>query len=192
MKKFFTLAALLLFACSTLSAQDIITKALDANDQPTFDWSKCEKFIPISISSSVGEAMAEENVVFDATIDDYRNFLYVWDNTYAGAPQDGSLNSFGQPEEHVAMDVTYEGWSGCGFCSVGESQDWSVLDDTWVFHFAIKSTDNAGHQIVIGEDYGFTLGTEPVNAAKVLGDFPRDNEWYYVFCPCSAAGCRRS
>ena len=186
MKKFFTLAALLLFAGSTVSAQDFITKALDPNtDMPTFDWSKAVKFIPIAISESVGAEMAPEDVVFDATIDDTRNWLYVWDNTYAGVDQDGSLNSFGQPEDHIAMDVTTFGWSGCGFCAVNEPQDWSVLDDTWVFHFAIKSIDNAGHQIVIGEDYGFTLGAEAVNGAKVLGDFPRDNEWYYVDLPFS-------
>ena len=83
------------------------------------------------------------------------------------------------------MDVTTFGWSGCGFCSVNEAQDWTVLDDTWVFHFAIKSIDNAGHQIVVGENNGFTLGAAEVNGSKVLGDFPRDGEWYYVDIPYS-------
>ncbi len=184
MKKLFTLATLLLFAGSTISAQDFITKALDENDEPTFDWSKCEKFIPIAISESVGSEMAPEDVVFDATIDEVRNWLYVWDNTYVGVPQDGSLNSFGQPEDHIAMNVVLT-WSGCGFCAVNEPQDWSVLDDSWVLHFAIKSIDTAGHQIVIGENHGFTLGAEAINGAKVLGDFPRDDEWYYVDVPFS-------
>ena len=184
MKKLFTLAALLLAANNLASAQ-FITKALDDNDEPTFDWSKCAKFIPISISNSVGEAMPTEDVVFDATIDDNRNFLYVWEETYVGAAQDGSLNSFGQPEDHVAMDVSSKGWSGCGFCAVGEPQDWSVLDDSWVLHFAIKSIDNAGHQIVVGENHGFTLGEAEVNGAKVLGNFERNGEWYYVDLPFS-------
>ena len=168
-----------------MASAQFITKALDENDQPTFDWSKAVKFIPISISNSVGEAMPPEDVVFDATIDDNRNFLYVWDETYVGVSQDGSLNSFGQPEDHIAMDVTNLKWSGCGFCSVGEAQDWSVLDDSWVLHFAIKSIDNAGHQIVVGENHGFTLGDEEVNGAKVLGNFERNGEWYYVDLPYS-------
>ena len=168
-----------------MASAQVITKARDENDQPTFDWSKAVKFIPISISNSVGEAMPPEDVVFDATVDDNRNFLYVWDETYVGVSQDGSLNSFGQPEDHIAMDVTNLKWSGCGFCSVGEAQDWSVLDDSWVLHFAIKSIDNAGHQIVVGENHGFTLGDEEVNGAKVLGNFERNGEWYYVDLPYS-------
>ena len=184
MKKFFTFAAILLAGVNLANAQ-FITKALDENDEPTFDWTKTAKFIPIAISESVGEAMPAEDVVFDATVDDNRNFLYVWDETYAGVDQDGSLNSFGQPEDHIAMDVTTFGWSGCGFCSVNEAQDWTVLDDSWVFHFAIKSIDNAGHQISIGENNSFTIGSAEVNGSKVLGDFPRDGEWYYVDIPYS-------
>ena len=183
MKKFFTLAALLLVA-SMANAQ-FVTKALNDNDEPTFNWNKAVKFIPIAISESVGEAMPVEDVVFDATIDDNRNFLYVWEETYAGVDQDGSLNSFGQPEDHIAMNVTTFGWSGCGFCAVNATQDWSVLDDSWVFHFAIKSTDNAGHQIVIGVNHGFTLGETEVNNSKVLGNFERNGEWYYVDIPFS-------
>ena len=184
MKKLFTIAALL-FAVSAVAQDGFITKALNDNDEPTFNWNKASKFIPIAISESVGEAMPEADVVFDATIDDNRNFLYVWDNTYAGVDQDGSLNSFGQPEDHIAMDVTTFGWSGCGFCAVNATQDWSVLDDSWVLHFAIKSTDNASHQIVVGEDFGFTLGSTELNGAKVLGDFARNGEWYYVDLPFS-------
>ena len=36
-----------------MASAQFITKALDENDQPTFDWSKAVKFIPISISNSV-------------------------------------------------------------------------------------------------------------------------------------------
>ena len=184
MKKLFTLATLLLFAGGMASAQ-FITKALNENDEPTFDWSKTEKFIPIAISATVGEAMGDD-VLFDATVNDATRFLYVWENTYAGVDQDGSLNSFGQPEDHVAMDVAYVGWSGCGFCaSTAEPQDWSVLDDSWVLHFAIKSKDAASHRFAVAGTAAFTLGQAEFEGGKLLGDFPRDDEWYYVDVPYS-------
>ena len=183
MKKFFTLAVLLFAANSMVNAQ-FITKALDENDEPTFDWSKAEKFIPIAISESVGAAFGDD-VLFDATVDEVNRFLYVWSDTYVGVDQDGSINSFGEPEDHIAMDVTSMGWSGCGFCPAATAPiDWSVLDDSWVLHFAIKSKDNANHAIHVGEA-GFTLGSAEFEGCKVLGNFERDNEWYYVDIPYS-------
>ena len=183
MKKLFTLATLLLFAGSMASAQ-FITKALDPDtDEPTFDWSKCESFIPIAISESVGEAIGDK-VFYDATINETTRFLYVWDNTYIGADQDGSLNSFGQPEDHVAMDVTSVGWSGCGFYS-SDAGIWSQLDDSWVLHFAMKSKDNAAHRFAVGGNAAFTIGDAEFDGGKVIGNIPRDGEWYYIDLPYS-------
>ena len=191
MKKFFTLAALLLFAGSTMFAQGFITKALDPEtDEPTFDWSKAEMFIPMAISESVGETIGDK-VAFDATFDGTTRFFDIWPagETYVGVDQDGSLNSFGQPEDHIALDVTgFQGWSGLGFRATSESQTpWeTVIDDTWVFHFAMKSIDNASHRFSIGGgDATFTIGDTEFEGGKVIGNIPRDGEWYYIDIPYS-------
>ena len=173
-----------------MSAQNYITKALDNNNEPTFDWSNAYEFIPIFISESVSEAIGNR-VTFDATHDGITRFLDIWPGgeTYVDVDQDGSLNSFGQPEDHIALDVTgFQGWSGLGFRATSDSQTpWeNVIDDTWVFHFAMKSIDNAAHRFGIGGNNAtFTIGDTEFEGGQVIGNIPRDGEWYYIDIPYS-------
>ena len=117
MKKFFTLAAMLLAVASMASAQ-FVTKALCENEDleqiPTFDWSKASNFVPIAVSGSVFEAMDQLGIQLDLGVNDVNRHLYVWEGTYVGIDGSG-INSFGMEESHIALEVTSVGWSGLGF-----------------------------------------------------------------------------
>ena len=186
MKKLFTLAALLM-AASAVNAQ-YITKALDENDEPTFKWENASNFIPISVGEAEREAM-EGKIIADYSVNDVDVFLYVWENGQCYAGGDGSgMNSFGQLEDHIALTVNF-GWSGFGIIKPSGA-DFSMLDDTYVLHFAMKSkpTDVASHGFGFGEAK-FTIGPTAFidngNPMKLLGDIGHDNEWYYIDIPFS-------
>ena len=192
MKKFFTLAAMLLAVASMASAQ-FVTKALveneDLEEVPTFDWSKATNFVPIAVSGSVFEAMDQLGIQLDLGVNDLNRHLYVWEGTYAGIDGSG-INSFGMDEGHIALEVTNVnncGWSGLGFID-DNGVNFSFLDDSYVLHFAIRSTDNASHAFGFGKA-AFTVGSTAFvdggKTYKVLGDFPRDGEWYYYDIPYS-------
>ncbi len=189
MKKFFTLAAMLLAVASMASAQ-FVTKALYENEDleqiPTFDWSKASNFVPIAVSGSVFEAMDQLGIQLDLGVNDVNRHLYVWEGTYVGIDGSG-INSFGMEESHIALEVTSEGWSGLGFID-DNGVDFSFLDDSYVLHFAIRSTDNVSHAFGFGKAAFTVGGTAFVDGGKtykVLGDFPRDGEWYYYDIPYS-------
>ena len=189
MKKFFTLAAMLLAVASMASAQ-FVTKALveneDLEEVPTFDWSKATNFVPIAVSGSVFEAMDQLGIQLDLGVNDLNRHLYVWEGTYAGIDGSG-INSFGMDEGHIALEVTSVGWSGLGFID-DNGVNFSFLDDSYVLHFAIRSTDNASHAFGFGKAAFTVGGTAFVDGGKtykVLGDFPRDGEWYYYDIPYS-------
>jgi hypothetical protein len=188
MKKMFTLAALLL-AASAVNAQ-FITKALDANDESTFKWENASNYILISVGEAEREAM-EGKILADYSIDDVNVFMYIWPGgeTYAGGDGTG-INSFGQLEDHTALVVTgFQGWSGGGIV-MPAGADFSMLDDSYVLHFGIKGkpNDNASHGFGFGEgkfSIGPTAFIDGGNPMKLLGDFERNNEWYYVDIPFS-------
>ena len=185
MKKLFTLAALLL-AASAVNAQ-YVTKALDANDESTFKWENASNFILFSVGEAEREAM-EGKILADYNVNDNDVHLWVWDQTYVGGDGSG-MNSFGQLEDHIALTVSNVGWSGWGMIKDG-GIDLSMLDDTYVLHFALKSkpSDLTAHGFGFGEAK-FTIGPSAFidngNPMKLLGDIGHDNEWYYVDIPFS-------
>ncbi len=187
MKKLFTLAALLL-AASAMNAQ-YITKALNENDESTFKWENASNFIMLSVGDAEREAM-EGKILADYNIDDANVWMYIWPNgeTYAGGDGTG-MNSFGQLENHIALVVTNQGWSGGGIVRPAGA-DLSMIDDTYVLHFGIKGkpNDNATHGFRVGKAE-FSIGPTPFidngNSLKLLGDFERNGEWYYVDIPFS-------
>ena len=185
MKKLFTLAVILL-SCVSYSSAQYVTKALNENDEPTFNWDKASDFVIFAAGDAEREAMQTKGIKLDLSVNDLTTHLYVWENTYVGGDGSG-MNSFGELEDCIALVVSSIGWSGCGFFHDGGT-NFSFLDDTYVLHFAIKSRDNASHCIGLGEAK-FALGTDPFidngQTVKNLGEFERNGEWYYVDIPFS-------
>lgn len=184
MKKITFLAMLLCVFSLSLNAQDWMTKALDDEGEPTFNWSKASEFVPILVSETVAEAM-EGNIKLDMRPDDVTRHLWVWSETYVGCDDNGGINSFGQLEDHFAMTVSDKGWSGLGIIKDG-GNDFSFIDDTYVLHFAIKGNSANAHAIGLGA-VNFAIGESTIldngKVVKNLGTWPNDGEWYYFDIP---------
>ena len=164
-----------------------INKALDESGEPTFDWNNAKDYVILTVGEAERDAM-EGKIVADYNIDSMTRHLYVWENTYVDGDCSG-INSFGQLEDHIALTVGNVGWSGFGMIQDG-GIDFSMLDDTYVLHFAMKakSTDMTSHGFGFAQAR-FTIGpTAFVDGARVhklLGDIEHNGEWYYIDIPFS-------
>ncbi|NDV80019.1 hypothetical protein [Dysgonomonas sp. 511] len=135
-------------------------------------------------------ATIEKKIVADYRPDDTNKFLYVWDNTYDGGTSTGP-NFYGEVEGWTSLIVGGAGWSGCGF-AVTDGVDMTKVDDSYSFHIAMKSKDNASHVLIFyGND-----GTKDVEVKICIGstnfeevapytDFKRDGEWHEIIIPVS-------
>ena len=99
-------------------------------------------------------------------------------------------NSFGNAEAYTDLSVGSAGWSGLGYESpVG--LDYSMLDDSYYLHFAMKNDDVAAHNTyaiwVGGAKFALGNGAFPDgnNSYPKIGDFKRDGEWYSFDIPVS-------
>ena len=187
MKKFtFLVLAAFLSLGAAAQSEGFITKALDDNGEPTFDWSKTSAFVPILVSETVSEAL-NTDIALDMRPNDTNIHLWVWSETYVGCDDNSGMNSFGQLEDHFAMTVNDKGWSGLGIIKDGAT-DFSFIDDTYVLHFAIKGNPVQSHGFGLGS-IAFALGEtavyqgDPAVLVKNLGTWPNDGEWYYVDVP---------
>lgn len=189
MKKF-TLIATLFTAFSlsfTAVAQEdapFVTKALDDDGAPTFNWEKASGFVPILVSESVSEVLSAD-LKFDMRPNDVDVFLWVWDQTYVACDDNGGMNSFGELEDHFAMTVSNVGWSGLGIIRT-VATDFSFIDDTYVLHIGIKGHPSQSQAFGLGS-IPFALGTTAIydngNLVKNIGTWPDDGEWYYIDLP---------
>lgn len=181
-----TLFALAAALSMSVSAQDFITKALNDDGEPTFDWSKASGFVPILVSESVSEVL-NADLKMDMRPNDTNVHLWVWSETYVGCDDNGGMNSFGELEDHFAMTVSNKGWSGLGIIKDGAT-DFSFIDDTYVLHFGIKGHPVQSQAIGLGS-ISFALGEtaiysgDPPVLVKNIGTWPDDGEWYYVDLP---------
>mgnify|MGYP002770116395 FL=1 len=158
-------------------------KALDATGKSVFDFSKGSDYVIISASTGVMQQMGAEKIKADYSVDNTKQHLYIWDNTYTPSAGTG-VNSFGLNEEYSVYTVNKVGWSGLGFAGV---KDLSMLDDSYYLHFSVKGDDallHASHAFGVGEAR-FTLGNAPLEGNVILGDFKRDGEWYSFDIPFS-------
>lgn len=158
-------------------------KALDATGKSVFDFSKGSDYVIISASTGVMEQMGAEKIKADYSVDNTKQHLYIWENTYTPSIGTG-VNSFGLNEAYSVYTVnTNVTWSGLGFHGL---KDLSMLDDSYYLHFSMKGDDallHASHAIRVGEAR-FTIGNTPVEG-MILGDFKRDGEWYSFDIPFS-------
>ncbi len=192
MKKITIAASLLTLALLVPNASNAqySSASLNANGESTFDFTNSKDYVLIYVGDAEKEAMASK-IKADYTVDDTKNFLYVWNNTYTGHETSG-INSFGQAESWLDFTVNSVGWSGLGFASsTGNGKNLSMLDDSYILHFAMKGTDasaHASHAIGIGTAK-FTIGSSAFvdngTSYKILGDYTRDGEWYSFDIPFS-------
>lgn len=141
------------------------------------------------------DATSEKNihakVKKDYRTDNTNMFLYVWpDGTSYAAGTSSGPNSFGEVEGWTSLVVANLGWSGAGFSpSTTYKWDLSGLTDSHVLHFAIKSKDNASHQLILYSGTNtakFTFGTTAIDGINPYGDFTRNGEWQHFEIPYSA------
>ncbi len=161
--------------------------ALDDQGRSTFDFANSTDAVLIGTSGGVTDAFAATTKV-NYNVDEVRNFLYIWSDTYSALPSEG-VNSFGFEESYNHYQVNSVGWSGLGYASsAGNGKDLSMIDDDYVLHFAMRGTDadaHASHQVMVGKAK-FTLGSVPFDNAPVLGDFKRDGSWTSFDIPVKA------
>ena len=150
---------------------------------------------PIILDGTTAEANASK-IVASFQPNDVDQFLYVWDNTYAGGQSTG-LNFHGNSEGYCALVVGAAGWAGAGFCLTDAGQGWQaaaalkeaiVADpDNYFLHLAIKSTDNHNHcfYIFASEATKFVLGSASAYDGPVYQNFDRDGAWHEFDIPMS-------
>ena len=159
------------------------TKALDASGTTTFDFKNSYDAVLISTSMGVTNAFSEKTKA-DYNVDNQKNFLYIWENTYNAEPSEG-VNSFGFGETFNHFTVGKVGWSGLGFASQGGGKDLSMIDDEYIFHIGFRGTSADGHtshKVTVG-NAAFTVGNNSVEGATIIGDFKRDGTWTYFDIP---------
>lgn len=140
-------------------------------------------------------AANESKIVASFQPNDVDQFLYVWENTYAGGNATG-LNFAGNSEGYTALTVT-SNWSGAGFCLTEAGTGWqnaealraAIVDkpDEYFLHMAIKSTDNYSHCFYAfgNEATKFVLGPTSVYDGPVYANFTRDGAWQEFDIPMS-------
>lgn len=160
------------------------SKALDASGTTTFDFKNSYDAVLISTSMGVTNAFSEKTKA-DYNVDNKKNFLYIWENTYNAEPSSG-VNSFGFGETFNHFTVGTVGWSGLGFASnQNGGKDLSMIDDEYVFHIGFRGTSADGHtshKVTVG-NAAFTVGNNSVEGATIIGDFKRDGTWTYFDIP---------
>lgn len=148
---------------------------------------KGSKVWPIVLDGQTYEANASK-IVASFQPNDVDQFLYVWEETYAGADATG-LNFHGNGEGYTALTATSKGWAGMGYCLTANGNGWEaaaalkeeiVADpDNFFLHMAIKSTDNYSHCFYFmgSEGTKFVLGSTGVYDGPIYQNFTRDGSW---------------
>ena len=161
-------------------------KSLDDAGKSTFNIANGTDYVLVDVSAKVKEAMGS-NIKADYDVDDVKNFLYVWSNTYTAKTSQG-VNSFGQAEAYNDYTVNSVGWSGLGYASPAASgKDLSMIDDNYYLHISLKGSDvikHASHAVGVGSSK-FSIGEASIDGTSILGDFRRDGEWYSFDIPFS-------
>lgn len=178
-----------------------VTKALTDDFEPSFDFNGTTNYVTLFVSEDEADALGESKILKNENPTDLDGArpLYIWSNTYNGGAGDG-FNSF-NGSGYMSFVVGTGGWSGLGHCGVVDAAsekdgyDLSMLKTgTWYLHMAFmdKGTVHATHNVCLyGRDKDnkevgghFALGAKQTDAAyTVIGDFPRDGEWYNVDIP---------
>ncbi len=124
----------------------------------------------------------------DFRTDDLNMFLYIWESTYSAGSSVGP-NSFGEVEGWTSLVVNSVGWSGCGFSPAStKTIKLDALTDDYKLRFAMKSKDNATHQILLFDGTNtakITIGASDFEGVAPYTNFTRDGEWHEIEIPVS-------
>ncbi|MBR6283360.1 MAG: glycoside hydrolase family 16 protein [Muribaculaceae bacterium] len=160
------------------------TRSLDGAGQSTFDFDDGYDYVVIGASQGVMDQMGDR-IRADYSVDNVKNFLYVWEGTYT-AQETSGVNSFGLNEPWNSYRVNAVGWSGLGYASQGTGKDLTMLDGSYYLHFAMRGTDllrHTSHTVGVGSAQ-FVIGNATTGPV-MLGDFKRDGQWYSFDIPFS-------
>lgn len=157
---------------------------------------EAKRIWPVILDGVTSEKYASL-IAGDFRPDDVENHLYIWaaGETYAAGEGIGK-NFFGNTEGYMALTVVApQGWSGAGFNvakaeSVAAAKELQAAiaanPDKFFLHIGIKATNAGNHQFYVfngAEGRSFAIGTATIEAGSVIGDFPRDGEWYEFDVP---------
>ena len=127
----------------------------------------------------------------DFRVNDVDNHLYIWaaGETYNAGEGTGK-NYFGNTEGYVSLTCAAPaGWSGGGFC-IENAESVAAIQalkeaivanpDKFYLHLGLKATNAGNHEFYIfgTAATAFNIGTAPIEAGAVIGDFERDGEWH--------------
>lgn len=140
----------------------------------------------LTLDASSEKNIGAAKIKGDYRTDDLNMFLYVWDGTY-GAGSSSGPNSFGEVEGWTSLVVNTIGWSGCGFSPApSKFVNLSGVTSQHKLHFAMKSKDNATHQILLYDGVRtvkVTIGATAFEGVQPYTNFTRDGEWHHIEIP---------
>ena len=157
---------------------------------------EAKRIWPVILDGVTAEKYASL-IAGDFRPNDVDNNLYIWaaGETYSAGEGTGK-NFFGNTEGYMALTVAApQGWSGGGF-NVANAESVAAAKalqaaiaaepDKYFLHLAIKATNAGNHQFYVfnnAEGRSFNIGTAAIEKGSVIGDFPRDGEWYEFDVP---------
>ncbi|MFV0469875.1 MAG: T9SS type A sorting domain-containing protein [Dysgonomonas sp.] len=135
-----------------------------------------------------GDLTAVSNIKADLRTDDVTKFLYIWEGSYT-SPAVSGANWNGSFEGYLNFQVGSVGWSGLGFCFVGQKYDLSGIDESYTFHVAMKSNATNSHVITLiggsGLESKVVIGADAFEGTAPYTNFTRDGKWHLVEIPMS-------
>ena len=176
----------------SLATYKVSTQWQDFNPILAIEDAQDKKVWPI-LMDNVTYEQNKDFVVGDLRENLVDNWFYVWDMSYfASAISD--LNFYGLSEGYVPLVVGYQGWSGAGYCINNDASLTAIQElkqaivanpDNYFLHLAIKSSTAGNHQFYTfgTETTSFAIGTATIEQGEVIGDFPRDGQWYEFYVP---------
>lgn len=164
-----------------------------SGDEKTIE---AKRIWPVILDGVTSEKYASL-IAGDFRPNDVDNNLYIWaaGETYSAGEGTGK-NFFGNTEGYMALTVAApQGWSGAGF-NVANAESVAAAKalqaaiaanpDKFFLHIGIKAANAGNHQFYVfnnAEGRSFNIGTAAIEKGDVIGDFPRDGEWYEFNVP---------
>lgn len=171
----------------------LVQKAEEQGSDKTIE---AKRIWPVILDGVTAEKYASL-IAGDFRPNDVDNNLYIWaaGETYSAGEGTGK-NFFGNTEGYMALTVAApQGWSGAGF-NIANAESVAAAKalqaaiaadpDKYFLHIGIKATNAGNHQFYVfnnAEGRSFNIGTAAIEKGAVIGDFPRDGEWYEFDVP---------
>lgn len=162
-------------------------------EENQFTFRKSNNYYIVYLDEETKSANLSSNQITDCGPNGSSRNLYIWENTFT-MPSVTDANSFGVSGSYMRTVVGSVGWSGLGYHVSGSSTplDLTGIDDTYMIHFAVKSTYTGSIEFEVLDGLGnngwIVLGTENFEGHAPITDFPRDGKWYNIDIPVRNIG----